>query len=121
MTGRGKRDLQAAVGARDWLRWFLDAIANGELTACPDLMARLEGAVAALDAVIKVTPGRPGGGLWSGVRRQPDSLLEARDGLRSFVEAIRSDELPGSRAYVARLEGAIAALDALLGDRPNSS
>jgi hypothetical protein len=45
------------------------------------------------------------------------TLAESRDGLQRVLEAIRTGELTATPGYVARLEGAIAALDALLGDR----
>ena len=42
-------------------------------------------------------------------------MSDAREGLRRVLDAIRSGELTASPSYVARLEGAIAALDILLG------
>lgn len=45
-------------------------------------------------------------------------VAEARDGLARILEAIRQGELTASSAYVSRLEGAISALSALLGDSP---
>lgn len=86
MTRRGKAELQAVSEARDWLNWFLAAIARGELPVASDLMARLEGAVAAIDALDRMTPAMSRGGLWSGVRRQPDALFEAHDRLRTALE-----------------------------------
>jgi hypothetical protein len=41
-------------------------------------------------------------------------VVESRDGLQRLVEAIRRGELTAAPGYVARLEGAIAALDALI-------
>lgn len=114
MTGRGKRNLQAAVGARDWLRWFLDAIARDELAAGPSLVAGLEGAIAALDALSRV--GGRGAESLSVVRLHPDAVIDCREGLQRLLHAIRRGELTAGSGYVARLEGAIAALDALLGE-----
>lgn len=42
------------------------------------------------------------------------TLASSRDGLQRILEAIRRGELTAGSGYVARLEGAIAALDALL-------
>ena len=55
------------------------------------------------------------------MRRQTERLerhtvAESRDGLQRVLEAIRTGELTASPGYLARLEGAIAALDALLGE-----
>jgi len=46
-------------------------------------------------------------------------VVEARDGLRRVLAAIHRGELTADSGYVARLEGAIAALDALLGEPAN--
>ncbi len=46
-------------------------------------------------------------------------MAEARDGLQRILEAIGRNELTASSAYVARLEGAISALSALLVDSPD--
>ena len=116
MTRDRSLQLQTVVEARAGLRWFREAIDRGELAAGRGVAARLEGATAALDALATGPPTSPGGGLWSGVRREPDAVIGARDGLRRILEAIRSGELRASPSYVARLEGAIAALDAVLGE-----
>lgn len=55
------------------------------------------------------------------MQRQPERLrrrtvAESRDGLQRVLAAIRTGELAASPGYVARLEGAIAALDTLLGE-----
>jgi hypothetical protein len=47
-------------------------------------------------------------------RLQQRTVAESRDGLRRVLEAIHKGELTASTGYIARLEGAIAALDALL-------
>ena len=104
--------------ARDWLRWFLEAIRRGEVTASARVVARLEDAAAALDAVARSERARPGRALWAGVRRQPDELFKARDGLRRARKALVQGEQTASRGYQAKLEGAIAALEALLGEPP---
>lgn len=117
MTSRSRIKLQTLLEARDSLKWFLDAIANGELTAGPGLRARLEGAVAALGELITLAPERPGEGVGSGLRRKSDSTRGARDGLCRVAEAIRSGILTASPVYLARVEGAAAALDALLASR----
>ena len=52
-------------------------------------------------------------------RLQPRDVAQARDGLQRILEAIGRSELTASSAYVARLEGAISALSALLGDSPD--
>lgn len=44
------------------------------------------------------------------------TVAESRDGLERVLVAIRDGELTADTAYVARLEGAIAALSALLGE-----
>lgn len=44
------------------------------------------------------------------------TVAESRDGLQRVLEVIRTGELIASPGYVARLQGAIAALDALLGE-----
>ena len=49
-------------------------------------------------------------------RLRPGDVAEARDGLRRILEAIGRGELTASPGYVARLEGAIAALSAMLGE-----
>ena len=51
-------------------------------------------------------------------RLQPRDVAQARDGLQRILEAIGRGELTASQGYVARLEGAITALSALLGDSP---
>lgn len=51
-----------------------------------------------------------------GARVDRITVSDARDGLRRVLEAIRRGELTAGPGYVARLEGAIAALQALLGD-----
>ncbi len=43
-------------------------------------------------------------------------VVEARDSLRKLLEAIERGELTASRGHVERLEGAVMALSALLGD-----
>ncbi len=43
-------------------------------------------------------------------------VVEARDGLRKLLEAIERGELTAGRGHVERLEGAVMALSALLGD-----
>ncbi len=43
-------------------------------------------------------------------------VADARDGLQRVLEAIRAGELTAGPGYVARLEGAIAALAALVGE-----
>ena len=50
---------------------------------------------------------------------QPGNVAKAQDGLQRILEAIGRGELTASSAYVARLEGAISALSALLGDSPD--
>jgi hypothetical protein len=50
----------------------------------------------------------------SHARLDRSTVSEARDGLRRVLEAIRKEELTAGPGYVARLEGAIAALDPLL-------
>lgn len=52
-------------------------------------------------------------------RLGPADVAEARDGLQRILEAIGRNELTASSAYVARLEGAISALSALLVDSPD--
>lgn len=47
-------------------------------------------------------------------------VRESRDGLQRVLQAIRSGEMTASPRYAAGLEGAIAALDALIGEPPNS-
>ena len=42
------------------------------------------------------------------------TVIESRDGLRRVLDAIRKGELTAGPGYVARLEGAVAALDALI-------
>jgi hypothetical protein len=56
-----KSELLTILEARDWLGWLLAAIAAGELTIGSDLRAKLEGAVAALDALLGEAhgPGTP--------------------------------------------------------------
>ena len=49
-------------------------------------------------------------------RLRPADVAEARDGLQRILEAIGRGELTASPGYVARLEGAIAALSAMLGE-----
>ena len=49
-------------------------------------------------------------------RLRPGDVAEARDGLQRILQAIGRGELTASSAYVARLEGAIAALSAMLGE-----
>lgn len=49
-------------------------------------------------------------------RLRPGDVAEARDGLQRILEAIGRGELTASPGYVARLEGAIAALSAMLGE-----
>ena len=51
-------------------------------------------------------------------RSQLSEIAGARDGLQRILEAIGRGELTASQGYVARLEGAITALSALLGDSP---
>ena len=46
------------------------------------------------------------------LRRQ--TVAEARDGLQRILEAIGQGELTATTGYVARLEGAVAALTALV-------
>jgi hypothetical protein len=46
----------------------------------------------------------------------PQVVREARNGLERVLEAIREGDLTAGPGYQSRLEGAIAALDALLGD-----
>jgi hypothetical protein len=48
------------------------------------------------------------------------TVIESRDGLRRVLEAIYKGELTAGPGYVARLEGAIAALDALLEEPPDA-
>jgi len=52
--------------------------------------------------------------LWSGILSQPDAVIHSRDGLQRLLEAIRKGDLIAGPGYVARLEGSIAALGALL-------
>lgn len=56
-----------------------------------------------------------------GIRSHPQlnrrEVAEARDGLQRVLEAVARGELAAGGAYTAGLEGAIAALDALL-ERP---
>ena len=47
------------------------------------------------------------------------TVAESREGLERVLEAIHKGELTASAGYVARLEGAIAALEALLGESPD--
>ncbi len=54
-------------------------------------------------------------------RLQPRDVAQARDGLQRILEAIGRGELTASSAYVARLEGAISALSALLRDSSDLS
>jgi hypothetical protein len=42
-------------------------------------------------------------------------VRESRDGLQRVLQAIRTGELTASAGYIAHLEGAVSALDALLG------
>ncbi|HUY56561.1 MAG TPA: hypothetical protein VMV12_01865 [Candidatus Micrarchaeaceae archaeon] len=49
-------------------------------------------------------------------RLQRRTVAESRDGLQRVLEAIRQGELTATPGYMAHLQGAIAALDALLGD-----
>ncbi|MGH7641211.1 MAG: hypothetical protein ACREOL_09955 [Candidatus Dormibacteria bacterium] len=48
----------------------------------------------------------------------PAALREALAGLERVLESIRRGELSASNAYVSRLEGAVAALYAVLGSEP---
>ena len=52
-------------------------------------------------------------------RLQRRTVAESRDGLQRVLESIRLGELTATPGYVARLEGAIAALDTLLGAAPD--
>lgn len=52
-------------------------------------------------------------------RLRPADVAEARDGLQRILEAVRRGELTASNTYVSRLEGAISALGALLGESPD--
>jgi hypothetical protein len=104
--------------ARDWLRWFLEAVNRGEVTATADVAALLEAAAAALDALARGQPGRPGRPLWAGVRRQPDELIKARDGLIRERKALLRDAQSASPDFQDKLETAIEALDSLLRDPP---
>jgi hypothetical protein len=52
-------------------------------------------------------------------RLQRRTVADARDGLQRILEAIGRGELTASSSYVARLEGAIAALSAMLGEDPD--
>lgn len=54
-----------------------------------------------------------------GQRLRPGDVAEARDGLQRILEAIGRGELTASASYVARLEGATAALSAMLGEDPD--
>lgn len=49
-------------------------------------------------------------------RLGPSDVADARDGLQRILEAISRGELTASSAYVSRLEGAVAALSALLSE-----
>ncbi|HUY25723.1 MAG TPA: hypothetical protein VMV09_10555 [Candidatus Saccharimonadales bacterium] len=50
------------------------------------------------------------------VRRHPDAAIDIRDGLQRLTQAIRRGELTAGSGYVARLEGAIASVDALVSE-----
>jgi hypothetical protein len=47
-------------------------------------------------------------------------VAEVRDGLRWVLDRIAADELTAGAGYVARLEGAIEALDVLMGESTKS-
>ena len=65
-------------------------------------------------AVPTGAPGQYGAAMGASSRRSRRTVSEARDGLPRVLEAIRASGLTAGPGYVARLEGAIAALDALL-------
>ena len=54
-------------------------------------------------------------------RLRPRDVADARDGLQRILEAIGRGELIASSGFVARLEGATAALSAMLGEDPGPS
>lgn len=114
MTRRRRIEPQTLEEPRNSLNWFLDAIANGELTAGPSLVAGLEGAIAALDALSRV--GGRGAEALSVVCLHLDAVIDSRDGLRRLLHVIRRGELTADSGYRASLEGAIAALDGLVGE-----
>jgi hypothetical protein len=109
--------------ARDWLHWFREAIRRGEVTARDGVVARIEEAIGALDALVRHSPATPGarGPVTPGPRREPDAVLVARERLGQRLDALRRGDQTASSAYKARLEGAIAALDALLGEPPSTT
>lgn len=55
MTTTSRFDRRSVAEARDGLRRVLDAIRKGELTAGPGYVARLEGAIDALDSVLEAS------------------------------------------------------------------
>lgn len=81
------------------------------------------------EAVPDAGLGQYGAAMGASSRLDRTTISDARDGLQRVLEAIRAGELAAGPGYVARLEGAIAGLDALLkqlrrdshgGDRPPS-
>jgi hypothetical protein len=50
---------------------------------------------------------------------QRRTVIESRDGLRRVLEKVRQGDLTAGPGYVAGLEGAIAALDALIEEAPS--
>jgi hypothetical protein len=50
-----------------------------------------------------------------------EDIVKSRDGPRLVLEAIRAGELTAGPGYQARLDGAIAALDALIGEADPSA
>lgn len=67
-------------------------------------------------AVPTGAPGQYGAAMGASSRLDRRVVADARDGLQRVLEAIRAGELTAGPGYVARLEGAVAALDALLGE-----
>jgi hypothetical protein len=65
--------------------------------------------------VPRAAPGRYRVAMGASSRLERTTVSEARDGLKRVLEAIRAGELTAGPGYVARLEGAVAALEALLG------
>ena len=72
-------------------------------------------------AVPTGAPGQYGAAMGASSRRSRRTVPEARDGLQRVLEAIRASGLTGWPELRPRLEGAIAALDALLGESADLS
>jgi hypothetical protein len=77
------------------MRSLLGTIEHGDLAASPSMVARLEGAVIALDALD--APGAP--------RATTQSLSDTADFLRRLAELVDSGELDATPAMARALEG----------------